>query len=317
MEQAANALTRMFAGLLDLARIESGVLKARPTAFKLQEAFDAVAAEIAPDCAGANVKLHVAKTSIEVISDPELLESILRNLLTNALKYAPNGRVLLGCRRAGKDVRIEVYDEGPGIPKDKLIMVFGEFVRLDAAKGAVVDGLGLGLSIAARLAYLLSSSLHVVSEPGKGSCFHLSLPIAAKIAPPQAPKIILGAPNLAGLRIAVKDDEPLALAAMAAVLADAGADVHAFAESARYVESVAQGAEYDLIIGDPVLLREARIALPERDGRRPPIIVLTGATDAPTFAALDAANAEFLIKPVSEEALLAAVARVAKAKTAA
>ncbi|MGE3302016.1 MAG: ATP-binding protein [Hyphomonadaceae bacterium] len=131
MEQAAGALTQMFTGLLDLARIESGVLKPAPTEFRLNDVFNALRAELHDDAERARVVLKILPTSAVLHSDRDMTASILRNLLTNALKYAPGGRVLMGCRRQGDRLRIEVHDEGEGIPEEKIAMLFDEFVRLD------------------------------------------------------------------------------------------------------------------------------------------------------------------------------------------
>jgi signal transduction histidine kinase/CheY-like chemotaxis protein len=312
-EMAAQSLTRMFSGLLDLARIESGVLKAKPTDFALQETFDAVRGALTDDAVRAKVDLRIIDTSLQVRSDPELLASIVRNLATNAIKYAPGGRVVIGARRVGGVARIEVHDEGPGIPPDKMIIVFGEFVRLDAPKGAGVEGLGLGLAIAARIARLLGSRLEVASDYGKGATFSVTAPIAAAApAPPPATRAT-DARDLHGVVVAVMDDDPLARTAMARALSDAGADVRPFGAAPNYVAAIRAGADFDLVIADPAMLFEVGNAIADwADRVRPPILLVSGATDAPALARFQASGFPYLIKPVKEAALLAEAARVAR-----
>jgi signal transduction histidine kinase len=314
MEIAAGSLTRMFSGLLDLARIEAGVLKPNPMTFAVSDLLTALDQEVRADAKRANVTMRVVPCGAMIHTDPELLESILRNLLSNAIKYAPNGRVLLGCRRAGAQLKIEVRDEGDGMPEDKLVMIFGEFVRLDRAKAAAKEGLGLGLSIAMRLANLLGLRLDVSSKVGQGTAFWVTVPLAAANDAAEEHGAA-AAPDLSGLLIAVQDDEPIALSAMARTLEDAGAEVHPYATSDKYVKAISGGADYDLVIGDPVLMRESGLAMRDLVGRvPPPAIIITGSTDVGTLATLKESGLAWLIKPIREETLLAEAARVARRK---
>ena len=310
MEMAAQSLTRMFSGLLDLARIESGVLQAKPVTTRLQAVFDAVTTELKDDAKRTKTDVRVVHTEEPVFTDPELLESIVRNLVTNALKYAGGGRVLIGARRQGDFMRIEVHDEGPGIPSDKLMFVFGEFVRLDSTPSGV-EGLGLGLSIASRLAKLLGQTLAAKSEVGKGTTFSIAVPRAAPRQDVLSAAAIAPRPDLTGLNVGVLDDDALALAAMAAVLEDAGANVQAMTSSKQYIEALDAGAQHDVLILDPVLLAEASRAVRDRpDYATPPLIVVTGSTDAAALARLEASQLAWLIKPVKEDKLIRLVSRV-------
>ena len=305
MEKAASSLTRMFSGLLDLARIEAGVLKPKMGNVPLSDLFDLLRRELSDDCKRAKVKLRVAPTSAVVRSDPELLESILRNLLTNAIKYAPEGRVLLGCRRIGADIRIEVRDEGEGIPEEKLVLMFGEFVRLDRASAAAKEGLGLGLSIASRIASLLGAHLEVASTPGKGTVFWITLPRAdaSRAVETAAPTLAVA---LAGLRLAVTDDEPDSLAATARALADADAAVVTFATAEGYLAARRKGERFDALIADPVLYRQIEAA----GANDEPAVIVTGATDPGTLARLQSSGMPWLVKPIAAQALVAAVANI-------
>ncbi|MEJ0023616.1 MAG: ATP-binding protein [Alphaproteobacteria bacterium] len=308
IEKAAESLTRMFSGLLDLARIEAGVLKPSMANVAVAEIFDALERELRNDAERERVRLLIAPTSLKIVTDPELMQSVLRNLLTNAIKYAPGGRVLLGVRRAGARARIEVHDEGPGIPEEKLVLMFGEFVRLERSGAVDKEGLGLGLSIASRLANLLDGDLEVSSEVGKGTSFCIFAPIAhdpavRELLPPPEPR------NLTGIRVAVLDDEPDSLGAMIRVIDDAGGAATGFGFAHRYVEAVHAGARFNLLIADPALRSQAHAALGGADDT--PVIIVTGATDVSTLERLEKSGAPWLVKPISEGQLIAQAAKYA------
>ncbi|MDQ6648262.1 MAG: hybrid sensor histidine kinase/response regulator, partial [Pseudomonadota bacterium] len=219
---ALAATEGLLSGLLDVARLEGGRLHPQPRAFPLAEVLDPLAAEFRAIAFDRGVRLDVVGTRAWVRSDPQLLRRVLQNFLSNALRYAEHGRVLLGVRRDGTQLRVEVWDTGPGIALDEQQLIFQEFRRGSAVGG---QGLGLGLSIAKRMAGLLGHPLGLRSWPGRGSVFHLSLPMAraAVRLPPLA-----GAPQLlpAG-RALVLDNEPAALAALSHLLTSWGWLVHA------------------------------------------------------------------------------------------
>jgi anti-sigma regulatory factor (Ser/Thr protein kinase)/CheY-like chemotaxis protein len=273
--------------------------------------FDTLERELRNDCERERIELIIAPTSLCLLTDQELMLSILRNLLTNAVKYAPGGRVLVGCRRRGDSVRIEVHDEGPGVPEEKLEMMFGEFVRLEREKTAAKEGLGLGLSIASRLAQMLGVDLSVASRVGKGTVFWIVAPMArsaASAARADTPK----GEDLSGLRIAVLDDEPDSLAAMVRVLEDAGGAAKGYGYADRYIEAVSAGEKFDLLIVDPLLRGQALAGLNNAEGG-PPEIIVTGSTDPKTLARLKESGSAWLVKPVAEHQLLAQAARSARA----
>lgn len=305
MERAAESLTRMFSGLLDLARIEAGVLKPQITDVALADIFTSLESELSNDAERERVRLLIMPTSLRIMTDPELMLSILRNLLTNAIKYAPGGRILLGVRRVGGRARIEVHDEGPGIPEEKLVLMFGEFVRLERANAAAKEGLGLGLSIASRLASLLGAEVQVSSQLGKGTRFWILADLASNAA--GAPPRAQSAPrDLKGVRVAVLDDEPDSLGAMLRVIEDAGGVATGFGFADRYVEAKRGGARFDLVIADPALHIQAQAALAGADAT--PAIIVTGATDAGTLARLEQAGAPWMVKPIPEDQLIAQAA---------
>ncbi|MCT7656597.1 PAS-domain containing protein [Oceanimonas sp. NS1] len=147
IDRSLTAAEELIADLLDMSRLESGKLTAKPRNFAIAELFGTLRAEFGVLAEQQGARLSVVASDIVVHSDPRLLRRILQNFLTNALRYSPGGHIVLGLRRDGEQVRIEVWDNGPGIPADKLDVVFDEFTRLEPGQRHQ-QGLGLGLAIA-------------------------------------------------------------------------------------------------------------------------------------------------------------------------
>jgi CheY-like chemotaxis protein len=219
---ALAATEGLLTGLLDVARLESGRLHPQLRAFPLAEVLDPLAAEFRAIALDRGVRLDVVGTRAWVRSDPQLLRRVLQNFLSNALRYAEHGRVLIGARRAGRQLRVEVWDTGPGIAHDEQQLIFQEFRRGSTAGG---QGLGLGLSIAQRMAGLLGHPLGLRSWPGRGSVFDLSVPMAR--AAIRLPPVADAQQSLPAGCVLVLDNEPAALAALGSLLASWGWDVHA------------------------------------------------------------------------------------------
>jgi signal transduction histidine kinase len=219
---ALAATEGLLAGLLDIARLESGRLHPQPRDFPLAEVLDPLAAEFRAIAMDRGVRLDVVGTRAWVHSDPQLLRRVLQNFLSNALRYAEHGRVLLGMRRRGDALRIEVWDTGPGVALDEQQLIFQEFRRGSAAGG---QGLGLGLSIAQRMAGLLNHPLGLRSWPDRGSVFDLSVPMVR--AAVRASSVASAQQRLPAGRALVLDNEPAALAALSSLLTSWGWRVHA------------------------------------------------------------------------------------------
>lgn len=296
MDAAVRTMTRMFSALLDLARIEAGVLRPDPVRFRLDDLLLSVAdqaREIDPARPG---RIRVVRTRLEALSDVDLLEVVVRNLAVNAAKYSAGGRVLVGCRRSGGNVLIQVHDTGPGIPEDQLTRMFGEFVRGETSRS--VEGLGLGLSIVDRLSRLLGHSVAVRSLPGRGTVFTVTVPRAGGVRCAAAEA---GDRSLTpGVRILLVDDEPLVLDAMGGALADAGAIVATASTGEEAVEAARAGV--DLCILDFYLGGENGVEILERIeaalGRRVPCLFVTGSTASGALQALRASGRRWATKPV-------------------
>jgi signal transduction histidine kinase/Na+/proline symporter len=306
---ALTATEGLLAGLLDIARLEGGRLQPQPRAFALAEVLDPLAAEFRAIAQDRGVRLDVVGTRAWVHSDPQLLRRVLQNFLSNALRYAERGRVLLGVRRCGAHLRVEVWDTGPGIAPDERVMIFQEFRRGSAAGG---QGLGLGLSIAQRMAGLLRHPLGLRSWPGRGSVFDLGVPLARPLV--RAPAIAATPQSLPAGRALLLDNEPAALAALAALLTGWGWQVHAARDAAQALAAPWQAdlhiLDYHLDAG-----RTGWEVWRELNARHPevPTVMLTADRDGELRQRLLEAGIGVLYKPLKPLALRQLLQRVTAA----
>ena len=183
VDRALVSLEDLIRTLLDISRLEAGAMLPDVGAFAIERVIGPLRQEFGPLAGARGLALKVRPSDAVVQSDPLMLRRILQNLLNNALRYTRTGGVLLGCRRRGGMLRIEVIDTGPGIPDDRREAIFEEFQR-DAVTGAEHGGFGLGLSIVPRLALSLGHAVDLASRVGHGSKFAIDLPLAASRALP-------------------------------------------------------------------------------------------------------------------------------------
>jgi signal transduction histidine kinase len=176
VRRSVNSMEELFDSLLDISRLDAGVIHARLEMIPLAGLLERLAFEYGTVAQRKGLSLQVIQTSLYVRSDPTLLARILRNLVANAVRYTERGRVLVGCRRCGSQVSIEVWDTGPGIAPEKHAEVFQEFTQLGEPERDRRKGLGLGLAIVERLAKLLGHTVRLRSVVGKGSVFAISAP---------------------------------------------------------------------------------------------------------------------------------------------
>ena len=186
-EQAIGAMSRLINALLDISKLESGAVKPDPVDFPVAAIFEELRREFAGVAADKQLKLEIADSTVRAHSDPSLVEQVLRNLVSNAIKYTRRGKVALTCMLVpGSLLRLEVLDTGIGIPANQLACIYDEFYQVGVATNRARDGYGLGLSIVKRIVELLGLRLEVSSQPGEGSSFSLLLPAATgREAPPR------------------------------------------------------------------------------------------------------------------------------------
>lgn len=295
MDRATQSMVGMFSTLLDLARIQAGVVQPEIEAVRVQDVLDRIVAE------NPGGQVEAADTSLTANTDPLLLERILRNLVTNALKHG-GGSARISARNIGDAVEISVADNGPGIRPEDQERIFDEFVRLEGR----AEGLGLGLAIVKRIADLLDAPLRVESEPGQGARFSLRVPSArfedARASPAPHAVAFAGAPVL------VVDDDADAREAVGGMLTDRGADARLAGNEAEAEALLGDGFLPRLIVMDLSIDGElvgvgAAQRLRERITPSPAVVIITGETAPETMAQLRDCGFPWLIKPVSAEDL--------------
>jgi Na+/proline symporter/signal transduction histidine kinase len=226
IDASLDAVEEILTALLDISRLDTGAMKPQWSSFRIDELFRQLQLEFDPVAREKGLKLTFVASSLTVRSDRRLLRRLLQNLVSNAIKYTPKGRVVVGARRRGSHLVLEVWDTGLGIPPSKQRIVFREFQRLDQGAKAA-RGLGLGLSIVERIGRVLKHPITLTSEVGRGSVFRFEVPVVAAlpatVAAPEPPKPPPTA--LSGLRVMVIDNEPAILEGMRLLLSGWGCDV--------------------------------------------------------------------------------------------
>lgn len=253
-ELAIGAMSRLLNALLDISKLESGAIRPEPTDFTVAAIFDELRMEFASIAANKGLQLEVETCQDAVYSDPSLVEQILRNLVSNAVKYTREGWVRLRCLHEAALVRIEVLDTGVGIPADHLPYIYDEFYQVDVPSNCSRDGYGLGLSIVQRLVKLLTLKLDVRSEVGKGSAFTLVLPASSSPFAPvhqEATELRLSLSRPIGeARVLLVEDNPAVRSATSLLLELEGYHVTAVASLAESLLHVRNGNGVDLLISD-------------------------------------------------------------------
>lgn len=314
MERAVQSMTSMFTGLLDLARIQANVIQPDLTVFPLQE----VLTRIAAHHPGAKLTSFSTVGAELVRSDPNLLERLIGNLVSNALKYG-HGAALIDVAEIDGKAEIRVVDRGPGIAPEDQKRIFDEFVRIE---GQRAEGLGLGLAIVKRLADLLGAELDLKSVMGRGSTFIVRVPLADSVDGGEHLEAPRATVSLERVDTLVMDDDPLALEAMAGVLRDLGAHVRTARDGKAVDALLDEGFEPDLMVMDFRIdgaLEGLDIAVRthHRLPRTPRVVMVTGETDAKALEALRTSGYRWLIKPMTPDALLRSLAASPQARGAA
>ncbi|MBD9515941.1 hybrid sensor histidine kinase/response regulator NahK/ErcS' [Pseudomonas sp. PDM22] len=254
ISQSLEDVETLLGTLVDISKLDAGVIKPDIASFDVSELLGNLAAEYRQVAASEGLALDFVPCGAQVRSDIQLLARILRNLLTNAIRYTPAGRVLLGCRRRRHSLWIEVWDTGVGIAADKLGEIFQEFKRGDVQRFHQDRGLGLGLAIVEKIARMLGHRIQVESVPGKGSRFAIEIPLARRVArsapePERTTDDLVE--RLRGSRVWVLDNDASICAGMRTLLETWGCRVvTALSEEdlARQVDNF--HAESDLLIVD-------------------------------------------------------------------
>jgi histidine kinase len=309
VEQSLQAQDAILNSLLDIARLESGAMATRVRDFPLDPLLEALAREFGVLAAERGLRLDRVATRAVVRSDEALLRRIVQNLLSNAVRYTPKGRLLLGCRRTADGVRIEVHDQGPGIPESLQREIFEEFRRLN--DGVANDrGAGLGLAVVERIGRLLGHRIGLRSRLGVGSVFSVDVPLApAGTTPPPAtpPAEADDDAPLRDCRVWCIDDDARVCEATRTLLQRWACRVAFSGGPAAALEAAAPGEAPDVLLLD-VQLGDAtgfglHPRLCDRWGRSPPTILVTATPDEALRTRAADLGWGVLAKPVRPSAL--------------
>jgi len=319
IDASLGAVEDIMSALLDISRIDSGALKPANSVFSIRELLRKVRVEFEPAAAEKNIKLRLVGADSVVRTDRRLVARVVQNLVSNAIKYTPEGgSVLVGCRKRGSKVRLDIIDNGIGIDKGQHSLIFGEFSRLEPG-ARIASGLGLGLSIVQRICSTLNLQLEVESEVGKGSRFSIYVAEAKKgeapVPEPQPAQVAVNASQFLGKQVLCVDNEDDILDAMQALLSGWGCDVRI----AKSLKAISQSATLEGWIPELVLMDyhldqtsglDAIEWLRQNVGGHLPAVLIT-ADRTPQVRDLAAArDISVLPKPVKPAALRALIGRL-------
>jgi signal transduction histidine kinase/CheY-like chemotaxis protein len=323
IDRALSGMNELFNALLDISKLDAGAVHPKWDTFPAAHVLRRVETTFAGWAREKGLALRIVPSNAWVRSDSVMLAQIVSNLVQNAIRYTASGRVLVGCRRRGTRLRIEVWDTGPGIPPDQQQNIFSEFYRLAQAERDT-GGLGLGLAIVDRLCRLLDHPIELRSVPDKGSCFAIAVPMAAPadhVAAPQlaAPSRITAADNKL---IVVIDDDPLVLDGMGSLIRSWGCGVVTGSNESAVLDGLSRcAAPPDAIISDYRLRDgktgiEAIARLREAAATPIPAFLMSGDTDLDVVREAKASGLALLHKPVEPAALRAMLADALRQRTA-
>jgi two-component system, sensor histidine kinase len=314
--QAIDAMSRLLNALLDVSKLESGAINPEPTDFKVSVMFDEMRMEFERMATDKGLRLEIETSEDAVYSDPALVEQILRNLISNAIKYTQQGWVRVRSLREAGLIRIMVIDTGVGIAPEQLPHIYDAFYQVGVAANSTREGYGLGLSIVQRLVKLLSVKLHVSSQVGSGSSFTLLLPAgkgqesvshrAVAASHPAAPRQISGA------RVLLVEDNASVRRAMGRLLGLEGYRVTPVASLSEALQHIHAGNVVDLVICDYHLSdgengAHVIAAVREIFGNTLPALLTSGDTSTAIRQLPNDPYLKFTSKPIKAEELLALV----------
>ncbi|MCB1756477.1 MAG: hybrid sensor histidine kinase/response regulator, partial [Gammaproteobacteria bacterium] len=312
---SVDSLDELLTDLLDISRLDAAVVKVRKLPVNIRPVIESIVDDLRTSADAKNIYIRTHISDTFVYSDPVLLGTVIRKLLVNAVQFTQRGGVLVGLRKRGDTVLVQVWDSGPGIAHENSEDIFVEFYRIDGSGRESGKGLGLGLPISKRLSDLLGHELRFSSRPGKGSVFEIRLQCIQqqKIIPVHAARSARQV-SLSGRRLLVVDNEVAILQGTLAVLKNWQCEVSTATNAKDALALVKSGAHFDGYLCDYDLGSEMNgIALLEQlqalDGGRTPGIIITGNTDLDFIRMAADAGHTVLHKPVKPAQLRALLMR--------
>jgi len=305
LDETVSTMSSMLDKLLDINQLEAGIVRPAVADFSIKHLLDEMRTEFAYHAAANRLDWRVVPSSLIARTDPRLLEQIIRNLLSNAVKYTTAGKLLLGCRRSGDRLRIEVWDTGPGIPEMELQAIFEEFHQLDNPARQRSKGLGLGLAIGQRLADLLGHKIGVRSRLGAGSVFTIEVPLgrAEATAAPVLGQAEIRKDVPARGTILIVDDDPVVLDMLRLLFDDQGQRTIVAADGRQALEFTEGSNMPDLIVAgynlpNGITGLEVIARIQARAQHPIPAIILTGDISTESLRDIAGRGCVHLNKPV-------------------
>jgi PAS domain S-box-containing protein len=299
-----DSLSELLTKLLDVSKLDAGVVRPRVVDFALDDLLTTLVSLHAGEADLKGLRLHARRSGLVARSDPTLLQRILGNLVTNAIRYTDQGGVLIACRRHHGKHWITVWDTGIGIPEDQSEVIFEEFRQLgDNSRNR---GSGLGLAIVAKMAQLLGLQIRLRSRPGRGSMFAIELPLGRALAAVEQTSV---ASSAGRLRIGLVDDNPQVLQALVLALQQPGHEIIAASSGQTLLERLGRSGP-DVVISDYRLQGtetgfDVIGAVRQAFGADLPALLITGDTDPEVIRRMAARGIAVHYKPVQIETLLA------------
>ncbi|WP_028032342.1 PAS domain-containing hybrid sensor histidine kinase/response regulator [Chelativorans sp. J32] len=315
VESSLDSVDSILGAVLDISRLDTGALKPTDSVFRFDSLLNQIRTDFQPLAAEKGLELVIVPSSIAVRTDRNLFRRLVQNLVSNAIKYTREGRVLVGVRQRGDLAELQVIDTGIGIAGDKLNAVFREFTRLEEGMREA-QGLGLGLSIVDRIARVLRLEIRLASEPGKGTRFSVILPISAaqpEALPDQHPLAVHPNVMLSGLNVLCIDNDQQILDGMRILLEGWGCRVHTASGIAGLGALRMPGNRPDLILADYHLDKENGLSairhLRHVWGMEIPGVLITADRTNEVRAAAEAMGVPVLNKPIKPASLRALLMR--------
>jgi len=322
IQKSSDALGSLLDSLLDISKLDAGVIKVVPETFLFNSLFDALNNEFQAVAKEKNLQIKFANTKLCVNSDYQIIERITRNLISNAIRYTKSGRILVGCRRYQGQTLVAVYDTGIGIPENKMQDIFREFYQLHNPERDRSKGLGLGLAIVERMAKLLDMPLYIKSFEGKGSVFGFVLPAEYISAPATKKAVVSDAVYFDGKMVLVVDDEEEICDSLSELLRNWHCDVVAATSGSEAVQRLQKNKkrpdimlvdyrlrdnEVGTTVIDKINLLYASQKIDQKAGKEIspaiPAVIITGDTAPDRIQEAERSGHRILHKPVAADAL--------------
>ncbi len=317
IDRSLKSAEALLSALLDISKLDAGGMQVNIATFRLDGLLNALATEYEAIASRSGVELRSVGTRITVKSDMQLLRRIVQNFLSNAVRYTDTGRVLMGCRRRGKAVSIQVWDTGPGIPEEYQERVFEEFQRLENVSPEGEAGLGLGLSIARRIGHVLNHHIALSSWVGCGSLFAVEVPMADTIRdelPPVPQTLPSPAGSLSGREVLVIDNSREILVGMEALLSGWDCRNVSAANLVEVKQYLDEGGSPDVILVDYHLdAGDTGLKLLDtifKSDSMPPVVLVTADRSDEVRSEAKQFGAEILLKPIRPASLRAVMSKL-------